>query len=81
MSKTITLDNYAEAIPIEELVELARADVNSCSAKSDETIRLCADRVVRTKLCPCASSVDAIVEAVVDEYKRQMMLATHQEGS
>lgn len=72
MTRRIYADGYAEAIPIDELVKLARADVDSCAVKSDEVVRKCAERVVRSKLCPCAASVDSIVAAVADEYRRQL---------
>ena len=72
MTQTTPLDSYAEAIPIDELVRLARVDIKACATHSNQIIRQCAENVVRTKLCPCASSVDAIVDAVVDEYLRQL---------
>lgn len=64
--------DYSEAIPIEELARLARADVDANSGCSETVIRERAESVVRAKLCPCASSVDSIVDAVVDEYIRQL---------
>lgn len=69
--RRIHANGYSEAIPIDELVELAKTDLDSCAAESDEVIRDRADRLVRSKLCPCASSVDTIVDAVVGEYRRQ----------
>ena len=72
MSKRIHADGYSEAIPIDELVEMARADIARCGLQSDEAIRQCAENIVREKLCPCASSVSTIVDAVVDEYRRQL---------
>ncbi len=72
MTKPLHADGYSEAIPIDELVALARADIDSCSAKPDEAIRECAERLVRSKLCPCASSVEFIVDAIVSEYRRQL---------
>ena len=65
-------DGYSEAIPIEELVRLARSDINACANRSEQVIRQCAENIVRTKLCPCASSVDTIVDAVVAEYMAQL---------
>jgi len=61
-------DGYSEAIPIDNLVKMAEADINACGVKSEQVIRQCADKVVREELCPCASSVDSIVDAVIDEY-------------
>ena len=52
-------DGYSEAIPIDNLVKMAEADINACSVKSEQVIRQCADKVVREELCPCASSVDS----------------------
>ena len=65
-------DSYAEASPIEKLVKMAATDINACSVHSEEVIRQCADKVVRAELCPCASSVDSIVDAVIDEYMRRL---------
>jgi hypothetical protein len=65
-------DSYSEAIPIDKLVTMAEADINACNAQSEQVIRQCADKVVREELCPCASSVDSIVDAVIDEYMRRL---------
>ena len=65
-------DSYSEAIPIDSLVKMAEADINDCSVQNEQVIRQCADKVVREELCPCASSVDSIVDAVVDEYMRRL---------
>ena len=65
-------DSYSEAIPIDNLVKTAAADINTCGIQSEQAIRQCADKVVREELCPCASSVDSIVDAVIDEYMRQL---------
>jgi len=72
MKKTYADGGYSEAIPIDDLVQLAKEDVKKCNSHSEQVIRRCAAKVVRKKLCPCASSVDAIVDAVVDEYLRQL---------
>ncbi|MBK6599220.1 MAG: hypothetical protein IPG25_15600 [Proteobacteria bacterium] len=63
---------YSAAIPIEELTRLARADCNTSNGCTKKGIRERAETVVRAKLCPCASTVDSIVDAVVDEYVRQL---------
>jgi len=65
-------DGYSEAIPIDKLVKLAEADINACKAQNEQVIRQCADKVVREELCPCASSIDSIVDAVIDEYMRRL---------
>ena len=72
MTQTTPMDSYAEAIPIDELVELARVNIDKCATQSTQAIRQCAENIVRLKLCPCASSIDAIVDAVVTEYLRQL---------
>jgi len=74
MGKRIHADGYSEAIPIDDLVEMARADISRCAVQTDEVVRQCAENVVREKLCPCASSVSDIVDAVVEEYRRQLRL-------
>jgi hypothetical protein len=65
-------DSYSEAIPIDDLVKMAATDIKACNVHSDTAIRKCAEKVVRSELCPCASSVDSIVDAVVEEYLRQL---------
>jgi hypothetical protein len=65
-------DSYSEAIPIDDLVKMAAADINVCNLHSETIIRQCAEKVVRSELCPCASSIDSIVDAVVEEYLRQL---------
>jgi len=77
MPKHFQPDDYSEAIPIDELVCLAKIDIAACGDQSDATIRKCATKLVQHKLCPCASSVESIVNAVVDEYIRQLK---HGEG-
>lgn len=65
-------DGYSEAIPTDELAEIARAVGEECRRRPDADVRKCAERIVRHKLCPCASSVDPLVDAVVQEFRRQM---------
>lgn len=65
-------DSYSEAIPIDKLVKMAAADISVCAVHSDKAIRQCAEKVIRSELCPCASSIDSIVDAVVEEYLRQL---------
>ena len=43
-----------------------------CNVHSETVTRQCAEKVVRSELCPCASSVDSIVDAVVEKYLRQL---------
>lgn len=63
-------DSLATAIPIDELAELARLHAVECNARSESEIRECAEHVVRSKLCPCVSSIESIVDAVVEEFRR-----------
>lgn len=72
MTNRVHADGYSEAIPIDELLEMARADIARCGAQSDEAIHQCAENIVRQRLCPCAASVSAIVEALVEEYSKQL---------
>lgn len=72
MTNRIHADGYSEAIPIDELLEMAKADLAKCGAEPEEAIRQCAEKVIREKLCPCASSVAAIVDALVEEFRKQL---------
>lgn len=63
-------DGYAEAIPIDELVAIARAVADECGQRAESDVHECAQRIVRSRLCPCAASVDALVDAVVTEFRR-----------
>lgn len=65
MARTTPLDGYAEAIPFEELLQLARAHIHACKAQGRDAVRRCAREVVRKKLCPCIGSEEQIVEALV----------------
>lgn len=65
-------DGYSEAIPIDDLVEIAEAVGEECTTRSEVEVRACAERMVRSKLCPCASSVDPLVDAVVEEFRRHV---------
>ncbi len=73
-------DSYSEAIPIDDLVKMAAVDINVCNVHSETVIRQCAEKVVRSELCPCASAVDSIVDAVVEEYLRQLRSENNGEG-
>ncbi len=68
MTRTTPLDWYAEAIPFEELLEIARSRIGQCNARSRPEVYQCALQVVRQKLCPCAASEEQIVNALVDEF-------------
>lgn len=66
-------DSYSEAIPWEELVELAKADMNACKdIHCKETLRECAEKIVLSKVCPCVADFAPIVQALVDEYLKQL---------
>lgn len=68
-------DGYSEAIPIDELVGIAKSVAEECGSNSEREVRDCAERTVRSRLCPCAASVDALVDAVVTEFRRQITQA------
>jgi hypothetical protein len=51
---------------------MAETDIYACNVQNEQFIRECADKVVREELCPCASSVESIVDAVIDEYMRRL---------
>ncbi len=59
--------------PWEELVELARADMNACKdIHCKETLRECAEKIVQSKVCSCATESAPIVQALVDEYLNKL---------
>lgn len=68
MTRVTPLDWYAEAIPFEELLEIARNHIQSCSAQGREAVQCCAREVERQKLCPCAASREQIVAALVSAF-------------
>jgi|GEM_PF-3007178 len=70
MTKATPLDWYSEAIPFEELLEIARSQIRQCNARSRPEVYQCALQVVRDKLCPCAASEEQLVNALVDEFLR-----------
>lgn len=72
MKRCTHTDGYSEAIPIDDLMDIASADDAMCGAQSDEVIRRCAEYIVREKMCPCASSVSAIVDVIVEEFQKQL---------
>lgn len=65
-------DCYADAIPMDKLIKLAKEDINACGATCEKSIRVCAEKVVLANVCPCVVSASPIVDSVVDEYMRQM---------
>jgi len=68
MSGITPLDGYSEAIPFEELLEIARSHIHACNAQGRDALRRCAREVVREKLCPCAGSEEQIVQALVEAF-------------
>lgn len=49
-------DSYSQAIPWEEFVELAKADMNACKDRyCEETLRECAEKIVLSKVCSCTT--------------------------
>lgn len=75
MSRDAHPDSYATAIPVDELARLAAAHARQCNARSEAEIRVCAERVVRSTLCPCTLPVESVVDAVVEEFRRQLKQA------
>lgn len=65
-------DGYSESIPVDELSEIADTVGLECIGRSEADGRACAERIVREKLCPCASSVDSLVDAVMTEFRRRI---------
>lgn len=68
MNGTTPLDGYAEAIPFEELLTIARSHIHACNAHGQGAVQRCAREVVKEKLCPCVGSEEQIVEALVDAF-------------
>lgn len=66
-------DTYSEAIPWEELMEIAKADMNACKDNQcKESLRECAEKIVQSKVCPCAADSEPIIQALVDEFLKQL---------
>jgi hypothetical protein len=65
------MGDYSEAIPIGQPVKMAAVDIDVCNPHSESVIRQRAEKVVGSELCPGASPVESIVDAVVEEYFRQ----------
>ena len=72
MLKYVHADGYSEAIPLDDLEKIAEAVGRECTTRSEGEVRACAERIVRAKLCPCASSVKPLVDAVVAEFRRHV---------
>lgn len=62
------VDGYAQAIPMDDLIELARQCASDCV---DCTTRLQIECEVRARLCPCILCDECITNAVVQEVARQ----------
>lgn len=65
-------NDYLNVIPINNLVKIAEVDITAYSTLSEPVIRLYAEKVIREELYHCVSSVDSIVDAVVDKYIYQL---------
>lgn len=68
MTGATPLDGYAEAIPFEELLAIARNHIDACNAHGWVSVQRCAREVVQEKLCPCVGSEEQIVQALVDAF-------------
>lgn len=64
------LGEILDAVPWDEIVELATTKAEACNARSEEDLSKCAREAVRSKLCLCVSDEEQLVEAVVGEYLR-----------
>jgi len=64
--------NYSEAIPMKKLIELTHDKLLLHSNYTDEHIREYAENIVKSELCPCASSAKGIVDALVTEVLRDV---------
>lgn len=70
--KKLGNDMIWDAIPLEDLVDLAVKRSKECGLKSKEEIIVCATEIVKKELCPCVSKEKLIVEAVVDEFYKKV---------
>lgn len=61
-----------DAIPFYELLDYAKVHHDICSIKSDDEIRLCADQVVRSVICPCCADQEQIINTIVEEFISQL---------
>lgn len=61
-----------DTIPFYELLDYAKAHHDICSLKSDNDIRLCADQIVRSAICPCCAEQEHIINALVEEFISQL---------
>lgn len=65
-------DCYAYTIPMDKLLKLACEDIQKCGANCDDNIRKCAEKIVLENICTCVSTAEPIIDALVDEYVRQV---------
>lgn len=70
--KLSSYDIIWDAIPFYELLDYAKAHHDICSLKSDNDIRLCADQIVRSAICPCCAEQEHIINAIVEEFIGQL---------
>ncbi len=71
-SRQSSYDIIWDVIPFYELLDYAKAHYDICSFNSDDEIRLCADQVVRSVICPCCAEQDNIINAIVEEFVSQL---------
>lgn len=63
---------YSEAIPMERLIKLTHDKLLAHANYTDEHIREYAASIVESELCPCATTSQNIVDALVDEVLRRV---------
>lgn len=57
--------NYSEAIPMDELIRLTHKKLAAHADYTDEHIHEYAKHIVETELCPCVSTAQSIIDALV----------------
>lgn len=64
---------YSDAIPIEKLIGLAKEEMKTCNDPlCEKTLRRHAEKIVLANVCICVTTAAPIIDAVVEEYLRQM---------
>ncbi len=68
-------DQIWDAIPLFELMDYAVEQSNKCVPDSENKIHECAKSIVRNNICFCCRSEETIIEAITDEFIKQMKMA------
>ena len=67
-------DQIWDAIPLFELLDYAIEQSNKCCLHSESEIRECAKSIVRNNICFCCRSEESIIDAITDDFIRQMKM-------